>query len=154
MRAVKDLFKAKRVSSVSLIDSQVSSWWGWRLGVWEGGRVQLISNHSSCKKNVSERGEPLRGTYWWLSGKEPACQCRRRVFIPGSGRSPGGGHGNLLQHSCPGNPTDGEPGRLQSIGSRSVRHDLMTEQLQQLLYHVTYFPRGIPCSVQYLPSLT
>ena len=26
--------------------------------------------------------------------------------IPGSGRSPGGRHGNLLQYSCPGNPMD------------------------------------------------
>ena len=25
---------------------------------------------------------------------------------PGPGRSPGGGHGNPLQYSCPGNPTD------------------------------------------------
>jgi len=26
--------------------------------------------------------------------------------IPGLGRSPGGGHGSLLQHSCLENPTD------------------------------------------------
>ena len=26
--------------------------------------------------------------------------------IPGPGRSPGGGHGNPLQYSCQGNPTD------------------------------------------------
>ena len=26
--------------------------------------------------------------------------------IPGSGRSPGGGNGNRLQYSCPGNPMD------------------------------------------------
>ena len=26
--------------------------------------------------------------------------------IPGSGRSPGGGHGNLLQYSCLENPVD------------------------------------------------
>ena len=28
--------------------------------------------------------------------------------IPGSGRSPGGGHGNPLQYSCPENPVDRE----------------------------------------------
>ena len=28
--------------------------------------------------------------------------------IPGSGRSPGGGHGNPLQYSCPENPMDRE----------------------------------------------
>ena len=27
-------------------------------------------------------------------------------LIPGSGRSPGGGNGNLLQYSCLGNPMD------------------------------------------------
>ena len=27
-------------------------------------------------------------------------------LIPGSGRSPGGGHGNLLQYSCLKNPID------------------------------------------------
>ena len=43
------------------------------------------------------------------SGKGPACQFRRlRVTgsIPGSGRSPGRGHGNPLQYSCLGNPVD------------------------------------------------
>ena len=45
----------------------------------------------------------------WLSGKEPACQCRRwRSFslIPEFGRFPWGGHGNPLQYSCQGNPMD------------------------------------------------
>ena len=41
-------------------------------------------------------------------------------WIPGSGRSPGGGHGNPLQYSCLENPMDRE---LQSIGSQTVRHD-------------------------------
>ena len=37
--------------------------------------------------------------------------------IPGSGRSPEGGHGCLLQLSCLGNPMDREePGGLQSMG--------------------------------------
>ena len=31
---------------------------------------------------------------------------RDTSFIPGSGRSPGGGHGNLLQYSCLENPMD------------------------------------------------
>ena len=42
-----------------------------------------------------------------VSGKEPACQSRRHRrpgFIPGSERSPGGGHGNPLQYSCLENP--------------------------------------------------
>ena len=40
---------------------------------------------------------------WWLSSKEPTCNAEDAGdmgSIPGSGRSPGGGHGNLLQYSC------------------------------------------------------
>ena len=42
--------------------------------------------------------------------------------VPGSGRSPGGGHGNPRQYSCLENPTE-EPGRLQSMGSKTVGHE-------------------------------
>ena len=48
---------------------------------------------------------PLAGT----SGKEPSCQSKRLTdsgSVPGSGRSPGGWHGNLLQHSCLENSMD------------------------------------------------
>ena len=41
------------------------------------------------------------------SGKEPACQCRKRTrhsSIPGLERSLGGGYGNPLQYSCLENP--------------------------------------------------
>ena len=43
--------------------------------------------------------------------------------IPGSGRSPGGGHGKPLQYSCLENLMDGDSGGLQSIGLQRVRHD-------------------------------
>ena len=50
---------------------------------------------------------------WGLPGgsvdKEPACNAgdaRNMGLIPGLGRSPGGGHSNLLQYSCLENPTD------------------------------------------------
>ena len=63
----------------------------------------------------------LPGEFAWLlhrgfpdgaSGKEPTCQLRKggdsrdTGLIPGSGRSPGGGHGNPLQYSCLENPMD------------------------------------------------
>ena len=38
--------------------------------------------------------------------KESACNVGDLGLIPGSGRSPGGGHGNPLQYSCLENPTD------------------------------------------------
>ena len=44
--------------------------------------------------------------------------------IPGWGRTPRGGHGDLLHHPQLENPRDtGEPGRLWSIGSQRVGHD-------------------------------
>ena len=39
-------------------------------------------------------------------GKEYACSTRDLGSIPGLGRSPGGGHDNLLQYSCLENPMD------------------------------------------------
>ena len=42
--------------------------------------------------------------------------------IPGSGRSLGGGNGNLLQYSCLENSIE-EPGGLQSMGLQRIRHD-------------------------------
>ena len=42
----------------------------------------------------------LQGLPWWLSGKASACNARDLGSIPGSGRSPGEGNGNPLQHSC------------------------------------------------------
>ena len=41
-----------------------------------------------------------------ISGKEFTCQAEDGSLIPGLGRSPGGGNGNLFQYPCLGNPTD------------------------------------------------
>ena len=40
------------------------------------------------------------------AGKESACNAGDMGFIPGSGRSPGGGNSNPLQYSCLDNPMD------------------------------------------------
>ena len=63
------------------------------------------------------------------SGKEPACQIgdvRGVGFIPGSGRSPGGGHGNPLQSFSWTIPWTEEPGRWlvgYSTWGHRDRHD-------------------------------
>ena len=44
-------------------------------------------------------------------------------LIPGLGRCPAGGHGNLLQYSCLENPMDRGAWRLQSMGSQRVGYD-------------------------------
>ena len=46
---------------------------------------------------------------WGSMGKESACNAGDTGdlgSVPGLGRSPGGGHGNLLQYSCLENPQD------------------------------------------------
>ena len=43
--------------------------------------------------------------------------------IPGSGRTPGGGHGNPLQDSCLENPMDREAWWATVIGSQRVGHE-------------------------------
>jgi len=58
----------------------------------------------------------LRGSVFILQGfpnnsedKESICNAGDKGdvgLIPGSGRPPGGGHGNPLQYPCLGNPTD------------------------------------------------
>ena len=48
---------------------------------------------------------------------------RDQSSIPGSGRSPGGRHGNPLQYSCLEIPQTEVPGRLQCIGLHRVGHD-------------------------------
>ena len=54
---------------------------------------------------------------WWLSDKKPTRQCRRCVFNPWVGKTPGEANSNSLQYSCLGNPLDRAAWRAVSIGS-------------------------------------
>ena len=76
------------------------------------------------------------------SGKEPACQCRwleRLQLIPGSGRSPGGGHGNPLQYSCLENPMDrGAHGQRSGYCPQGLTELDTTEQLSTQQLHLPY----------------
>ena len=62
-------------------------------------------------------------------GEEPACQCRRckdAGSIPGSGRSPGEGHGRQLTPIYLPGESQGQRspiGGLQSIGLQRVGHN-------------------------------
>ena len=49
-------------------------------------------------------GQKAMGAPGSSAGKETACKAGDLDSIPGSGRSPGGGHGSPLQYSCLGNP--------------------------------------------------
>ena len=56
-----------------------------------------------------------------------AGDARDMGLILGLGRSPRGGNGKLLQHSCPKSLIDRKPAKLQFTGSQRVRHDWATE---------------------------
>ena len=57
--------------------------------------------------------------------EESSCNAGDLGSIPGSGRSPGGGHGNPLQYSCVENPHgQRSPGGATVMGSQRVRHEL------------------------------
>ena len=58
------------------------------------------------------------------AGKEPACNVGDLGSIPRLGRSPEGGHGNLLQYSCLENPQGQRSlGGLQSMELQRVGHN-------------------------------
>ena len=78
-------------------------------------------------------------------GEEPARQCRRHrglVFSPGAGRSPGEGHSNPLQYSCPDNPMDRGAwwARVHGVAIESAatehRHTQVPSLITLLAYHV------------------
>ena len=62
----------------------------------------------------------------WLSSKESACNAGGAGdsgLIPGSVRSPGGGHGNLLHILAWKIPWTEEPGGLKPVRSHRVGHN-------------------------------
>ena len=74
----------------------------------------------------------MTNTYnWWFSQvalvvknlPTKAREVRDVGSVPGSGRSPGGGHGNPLQYSCLENPMDRGAWRATVTGSQRVRHN-------------------------------
>ena len=71
-------------------------------------------------------------TLRWLpkchSSEEPSCRCRRCRF-PGLGRSPGGGNGSPLQHSCLENSMDRGARRATILGIMKSQTRLSTQGL-------------------------
>ena len=69
-------------------------------------------------------------------GKDSAGDAGDPGSIPGSGRSPGEGNGNLLQYSCLKIPWTEEPRRLQSMVLQSqVRLSEFTFTFNQIKLH-------------------
>ena len=96
-----------------------------------GGGAWWATVHGATKsqRRLSDFTSTLliNGLPRWLSGKGSAHQAGDVGLIPGSGRSPGEGDGNLLQYSCLGNPMD----RGGLVGYSPWGHDLVSKQQQQ-----------------------
>ena len=75
----------------------------------------------------------ISGVPWWLSGKEPACQCRTDLII-GSGKAPGERNDNPLQYSCLGNHMDRGAWQATVHGVAKVRHNLATKTTTNNIY--------------------
>ena len=65
--------------------------------------------------------------------------------IPGSGRSPGGGHGHPLQYSCLGNPMDRGAWRATVHGVSRRQHNWSTKQAHTKL--ITHRPTVNACRI-------
>ena len=116
---------------LSSCDAQVSHCSGFSCcGAWALGHVGF-----SCFSSQSV--ELPR----WHRSKESACQetSREEGWIPGSGRSPGGGSGNPLQYSCLGNPMD----RGSGAGGawRAIIHRVTKSQTQPSTHTHTHTHR-------------
>ena len=65
--------------------------------------------------------------------KNLPASARDASLIPGSGRSPGEGNGNLLQYSCLENPMEREAWGATVHGVARIGHDLVTKQQQRMV---------------------
>ena len=74
-------------------------------------------------------------------GKESACNVGNLGSNPRSGRSPRGGYGNLLQHSCLENPRGQRS--LEGCCPRGRKESDVTEQLSIYLYTYISHPKKV-----------
>ena len=68
-----------------------------------------------------ENCEPMKGSPGGAEVKASACNVGDLGSIPGSGKSPGEGNGNLLRYVCRGNPMDGGAWRATVHGVAKSR---------------------------------
>ena len=91
------------------------------IGYWilESANLQLFYGNS-----IITSGLP-----WWSSGKKLPANIGDTDSIPGSGKSPGEGKGNLFQYSFLGNPMDRRAWwSMVHACCKKVEHNLVTKQ--------------------------
>ena len=92
------------------------TWFGFKYDLKQASQVTLVVKDSPA--NAGDTGD--------------------EVLVPGSRRSPGGGHGNSLPYSCLENPLDREPGGQQFIRSQRVGHDWSNLAGLRVLHIITH----------------
>ena len=109
----------------------------WLEGRWHGHHWEQLARLGSHTQQVCLSKSPRALLYRWPSverkgfpggsvDKESACNVADTGdsgSTAGSGRSPGGGHGNPLQYSCLENPMGRETWGAQSMGLQRVQHN-------------------------------
>ena len=96
-------------------------------------RLSWLSRSLRARMQITLIEFRLLGLPWWPSGKESAYSAGDMGLIPGLGRFPGEGNGNLLYILAWEIPQTEEPGGLQSTGHKESD---MTEQLHH--HHHTH----------------
>ena len=91
------------------------------VGLPRKGRVKCDCLCFSRAASLHIRSSSTTLGFPGASGEEPPASAGDAGSIPGSGRSPGGRHGNPLQYSCLENPTD--RGAWWVCGSQRVGGD-------------------------------
>ena len=96
------------------------AWWAAVYGVAQSRtRLKWQQQQQQCISRAS----------WVVLVVKNCLQCRRHK-IPGSGRSPGGGHGNPLQYSCLENPMD--RGTWWATVHRVTKNQALLKQLRHM----------------------
>ena len=96
------------------------------LGISQARRLECVTisfHRGSSQPRNQTRVSYTVGEFFTTKPQANRGDIRDKGSVPGSGRSPGGGHGNPLQYSCLENPRTEEPGGLESLGSQRVGHD-------------------------------
>ena len=95
---------------------------------------------------------PLYGFSRWLHSKESTHNVGDTGLIPGSGRSPRGGHGNSLPCFSCRIPWTEESGGLQSIRLQRVGHNRSDWASMHACMHFLYMSKNSSTSLMELPS--
>ena len=95
-------------------------------GAWWAAVSGVEQSWTRLKRLSSSSSSSIRASQVLLVVKNPSANAgdvRDLGSIPGLGRSPGGGTGNPLQHSCLENPMDRQSLAGHPIGLQRIGHD-------------------------------